>query len=80
MNIEYAVCVGALHALGLRSRSLMQPFLTIVGMISNRLNQIRSFKRDVANMPIGTRHLIAAARKGAKASRHSDVGVERSRK
>ncbi len=62
-EIDYAVPVGRLHTLSLRSWSLRHPLRTLVTMAASRLNQIKAADEKVKQMAVGTRHLVATARK-----------------
>ena len=63
VSVEYSVRSGTFHRLGLRSWSLLHPLLTVVGMVSNLINHIKSLPAGLKSQSQGTCHLLATARK-----------------
>jgi SAM-dependent methyltransferase len=63
VEIEYAVPVGRWHTLGLSSWSLKYPLRTILSTIGNFVTRIKDSREAVKRQAIGTRQLIAMARK-----------------
>jgi SAM-dependent methyltransferase len=65
VEVHYAVTVGRWHSLGIRSWSLRRPVQTLVTMFSNAVNNVKSSRVEVKSQAIGTRELVATAKKGA---------------
>lgn len=63
VDLEYAIAGGTFRTLGLRSWSLHRPWHTGVGMLANVVNAAQSSRASVKTRQVGTRHLIATARK-----------------
>jgi SAM-dependent methyltransferase len=63
VHVDYAIADGSLRQLGLRSWSTTQPLRTAVTMASNVANRWQSGRAYLRDQPVGTRHLIATARK-----------------
>lgn len=61
--VEYAIVAGRARTLGLRSLSLRHPIRAAGSMAANIVNAMQSSQGDVRIRAIGTRHLIATARR-----------------
>lgn len=62
---EYAIVAGRARSLGLRSWSVRHPLRTIESMAGNVLNTVQSARPGVRKRAIGTRHLVATARRAS---------------
>lgn len=62
-NVVYAICGGTSRRLGLKGWSLRTPWQTLLSMIGNGISEMASNRPGVAEMAIGTHHLLAIARK-----------------
>ena len=65
VEIDYGVPVGPLHTRSLHSRSVRRPLRTLASMAAARMNQMKSMNPAVKTQAVGTRELIALARKRA---------------
>lgn len=65
VEVEYAITGGLSRKLGLKSWSITKPLQTGLSMAANVINSIRSSNSSVRRQAIGTRHLVATARKRA---------------
>ena len=65
VEVEYAIRGGLSRTLGLRPWSIRKPLRTGLSMAGNIINTIQSSGVSVRSQAIGTRHLIATARKSA---------------
>ena len=65
VEIEYAIQGGLSRKLGLKSWSVRKPLQTGLSMLGNIVNTMQSSRAAVKNQAIGTRHLVATARKQA---------------
>jgi SAM-dependent methyltransferase len=63
VSIKYAVRSGSFHRWGLKKWSVRHPFVTLRCMASNIVNMWESDPRRVGELPQGTQHLVAVARK-----------------
>jgi SAM-dependent methyltransferase len=61
--VEYAIVAGRARTLGLRSLSPRHPIRAAGSMAANIVNAMQSSQADVCIRAIGTRHLIATARR-----------------
>lgn len=64
VQVEYAVAGGRARSLGLRSWSGRHPLRTLGTMAANVVNAVQSAAPAVRADAMGTRHLVAVARKG----------------
>lgn len=65
VEVEYAVALGKMRTVGLRSWSVRAPIGTMATMAANVINGAQSARRGVAQRALGTGHLIAVARVSA---------------
>lgn len=63
VEIEYAVPVGKFYSLGLESWSIRNPKQTVLSMLGNFINGFQAARKEVKYKAVGTRTLIAVARK-----------------
>lgn len=63
IEVEYAVPVGKFFSLGLKSWSIHDPKQTALSMLGNFINGFQAARKKVKYQAIGTRQLIAVARK-----------------
>jgi SAM-dependent methyltransferase len=63
VEVEYAIQDGKFRKFGLKSWSVRRPVRTGLSMIGNFVNSIQSSREVLKHQPLGTRHLIATARK-----------------
>jgi SAM-dependent methyltransferase len=63
VSVEYAIVAGRARSVGLRSWSPRHPIRTVATMAANVVNAIQSSRPGVRVRAIGTRHLIATARR-----------------
>ena len=63
VEVHYAVVAGRARTLGLSSWSPRQPGRTLLAMAANLVNSAESFPRSVRENALGTRHLVAVARR-----------------
>jgi hypothetical protein len=63
VEVHYGITVGMWHSRGLRSWSLRHPVQTAVSMFCNLVNTFKSSRAGVRFQAIGTRELLATARK-----------------
>jgi SAM-dependent methyltransferase len=61
--VEYAIVGGRARSYGLRSWSAQHPLRTLASMAGNVINSAQSARADVCERALGTRHLIAVARR-----------------
>lgn len=65
VRVEYGIKGGRARTLGLKPWSMRKPVQTGLSMAGNIINTISSSRTSLKTQPIGTRHLIAMARKNA---------------
>lgn len=63
VEVIYAIQGGFFRTLGLRSWSPKRPLRTVLSMVGNVINSFQSASQKLNNQPVGTRHLIARARR-----------------
>ncbi len=63
VRVDYAIRAGRFRSWGLKSWSLRWPVQTALSMVGNVVNSIESAGRAVREQALGTRHLLATARK-----------------
>ena len=63
VEIEYAILGGRYRGWGLKSWTPRQPINTLKSMVGNFINYRQSAREEVKAKALGTRHLIALARK-----------------
>ena len=63
VEVEYAITGGLSRKLGLKSWSIRKPLQTGLSMTANVINTIQSSSSSVRHQAVGTRHLVATARK-----------------
>jgi SAM-dependent methyltransferase len=63
VEVEYAITGGLSRKLGLKSWSIRKPLQTGLSMAANVINTIQSSSSSVRHRAVGTRHLVAIARK-----------------
>lgn len=65
VEVDYAIKGGLFRRLGLKSWSVRKPLQTGLSMIGNVVNTIQSSRPGLKDQAVGTRHLVATARKQA---------------
>ena len=63
VSVQFAVVGGVWHRRGLRSWSWRHPWRTLSSMIGNFVNAMQSSQASVQSQAMGSRHLLAVARK-----------------